>query len=123
MTETGCERATRPSATAARCGKQDVWAGFTELHHAAVADRALPSRIKELMALAIAVVKQCDGCIAYHAKAAALQGATTEEVAEALGVALLMDGGTASVYAPRAWAAYHEFAAPAEDDTGAPVAT
>jgi AhpD family alkylhydroperoxidase len=69
MTETGCERATRPSATAARCGRQDVWAGFTELHHAAVADRALPSRIKELMALAIAVVKQCDGCIAYHAKA------------------------------------------------------
>ncbi len=28
------------------------------------------------MALAIAVVKQCDGCIAYHAKAAARRGAT-----------------------------------------------
>ena len=52
------------------------------------------------MALSIAVVKQCDGCIAYHAKAAARRGATPEEVAEALGVALLMDGGTASVYGP-----------------------
>jgi AhpD family alkylhydroperoxidase len=63
------------------------------------------------MALAIAVVKQCDGCIAYHAKAAARRGATPEDVAEALGVAMLMDGGTASVYGPRAWDAYNEFAA------------
>jgi alkylhydroperoxidase/carboxymuconolactone decarboxylase family protein YurZ len=55
------------------------------------------------------VVKRCDGCIAYHARAAAHRGATSEEVAEALGVALLMDGGTASVYGPRAWEAFHEF--------------
>jgi AhpD family alkylhydroperoxidase len=90
----------------------DVWAGFADLHRAAVADGAMPARVKELMALAIAVVKQCDGCIAYHAKAAARRGATADEVAEALGVALLMDGGTASVYGPRAWQAYQQFAAP-----------
>src|SRR5579859_7938210 len=88
----------------------DVWAGFGHLHKAAVADGALPAKVKELMALSIAVVKQCDGCIAYHAKAAARRGATPEEVAEALSVALLMDGGTASVYGPRAWDAYREFA-------------
>jgi AhpD family alkylhydroperoxidase len=88
----------------------EVWSGFGRLHEAAVADGALPARIKELMALSIAVVKQCDGCIAYHAKAAAARGATAGEVAEALGVALLMDGGPASVYGPRAWAAFHEFA-------------
>jgi AhpD family alkylhydroperoxidase len=88
----------------------DVWAGFGQLHKAAVADGVLPARIKELMALSISVVKRCDGCIAYHAKAAARRGATPDEVAEALGVALLMDGGTASVYAPRAWDAYREFA-------------
>ncbi len=88
----------------------DGWSGFAQLHKAAVADGALPAKTKELMALAIAVVKQCDGCIAYHAKAAARRGATSEEVAEALGVALLMDGGTASVYGPRAWDAYREFA-------------
>lgn len=88
----------------------EVWAGFGQLHKAAVSDGALPASVKELMALAIAVVKHCDGCIAYHAKAAARRGATAEEVAEALGVALLMDGGTASVYGPRAWDAYREFA-------------
>ena len=43
------------------------------------------AKVKELMALAIAVVKHRDGCIAYHAKAAARRGATSEEVAEALG--------------------------------------
>ena len=88
----------------------EVWAGFGQLHKAAVADGVLPAKVKELMALAIAVAKHCDGCIAYHAKAAARRGATAEEVAEALGVALLMDGGTASVYSPRAWDAYREFA-------------
>ena len=93
-----------------RRASPDVWKGFGELHGAAVADGALPAKVKELMALAIAVVKQCDGCIAYHAKAAAARGATAEEVADALGVALLMDGGTASVYGPRAWEVFEEFA-------------
>ena len=88
----------------------EVWAGFTAMHQAAVAEGVLPARVKELIALAIAVVKQCDGCIAYHAKAAARRGATTDEVAEALGVALLMDGGPATVYGPRAWQAFQEFA-------------
>lgn len=87
-----------------------TWGAFSQLHQSAVADGALSAKVKELMALAIAVVKQCDGCIAYHAKAAGRRGATPEEVAEALGVALLMDGGTASVYGPRAWDAYRELA-------------
>jgi AhpD family alkylhydroperoxidase len=93
-----------------RAASPEVWAGFGQLHNAAVANGALSAKVKELMALAIAVVKHCDGCIAYHAKAAARRGATAEEVAEALGIALLMDGGTASVYGPRAWDAYREFA-------------
>jgi AhpD family alkylhydroperoxidase len=92
----------------------ETWGGFAELHKRAMADGALPAKVKELMALTIAVVKRCDGCIGYHAKAAARRGATPQEVAEALGVALLMDGGTASVYGPRAWDAYREFAGTAE---------
>lgn len=88
----------------------DTWRGFTDLHRNAVADGALPGSVKELIALAIAVVDGCDGCIAYHARAAAQKGAAPEEVAEALGVALLMAGGPASVNAPRAWDAFEEFA-------------
>jgi AhpD family alkylhydroperoxidase len=89
----------------------ETWAGFVGLHDAAMAEGEVPTRLKEAVALAISVVKRCDGCIAYHAKAAARAGATPAEVAELLGVALLMDGGTASVYAPRAWEAFSEFSA------------
>jgi AhpD family alkylhydroperoxidase len=88
-----------------------AWSGFLALHDAAIADGEVSARIKEATALAISVAKRCDGCIAYHAKAAARAGATPGEVAELLGVALLMDGGTASVYAPRAWEAFLEFSA------------
>lgn len=87
-----------------------AWEGFAKLHEGAVADGVVPARIKELTALVIAVVKRCDGCIAHHAKAAARAGATPDEVAEMLSVAILMDGGTATVYGPRAWDAYTEFA-------------
>jgi AhpD family alkylhydroperoxidase len=89
----------------------DVWKGFAELHRAAVAEGVVSARIKELISVAIAVIKECDGCIAYHASAAARLGATEQEVAEVLGVALLMGGGPASVWAPRAFDAYREFAA------------
>ena len=93
-----------------------VWDGFLALHGAAFVDGAVPARLKEAVALAIAVVKRCDGCIAYHAKAAVLAGTSPEEVAEMLGVAVLMDGATAMVYAPRAWEAFVEFAAAADVD-------
>ncbi len=89
----------------------DAWRGFAQMHRGAMADGAIAGRVKEVMALAIAVAEQCDGCIAYHAKAAARKGATAEEVAEGLAVALLMMGGPGTVYGPRAWAAYQEFAA------------
>jgi AhpD family alkylhydroperoxidase len=102
-----------------------TWGAFWRLHRSAFADGAVPARTKELIALAIAVVKRCDGCIAYHARGAAQQGATPEEVAEVLGVALAMEGGPASVYGPRAFAAYQEFVAgggpaPAGDGAAAP---
>lgn len=88
----------------------ETWRGFADMHQNAIADGALPGSVKELIALAIAVADGCDGCIAYHARSAARKGATREQTAEALGVALLMAGGPASVNAPRAWEAFEEFA-------------
>lgn len=69
----------------------------------------LNARTKELIALAIAVSKECDGCIASHAHAAVQHGATPEEAAEAIGVTFLMNGGPATVYGARAFAAVQEF--------------
>ena len=100
----------REPSKSLRAAMPEVYGAFGALHQAASGDGALSGTTKELIALAISEVKQCDGCIANHAKAAAKQGATPEEVADALGVAFLMDGGPATVYGPRAWAAFHEFA-------------
>jgi AhpD family alkylhydroperoxidase len=88
-----------------------VYSGFARLSTAAMADGELPGKIKELIALAIAVTRECDACIAAHARGAASRGATDQEVAEMLGVAILMNGGPGTVWAPRAYAAFQEFAA------------
>lgn len=90
----------------------EVFQGYGTMNAAAFADGTLDAKTKELIALAIAVSKQCDGCIASHARGAARRGATTEEVAEALGVAIVMNGGPGTVHAPRAFAAFREFAGP-----------
>ena len=88
----------------------DVYSGFGALSKAAFADGALDARTKELIALAIGVVEGCDGCIASHAQAAVRAGATRQEAAEAIGVTFLMKGGPATIYGPRAYDAFCEFA-------------
>lgn len=106
----------REPARELRAAIPEVWSAASRQHTAVMVEGALSISVKELMALAIAVVEQCDGCVAFHARSAAKAGATPEQVAEALGVAILMGGGPARTYGPRAWAAFKEFAA----DTPAP---
>ncbi len=88
----------------------DVMKAFSDLHGAVMKAGALETKTKELIALAISVSHRCDGCIASHARGAARKGATEAEVAEAIGVAVLMTGGPATVYGPRALAAFKEYA-------------
>ena len=88
----------------------DVYKGFGEFHHAAFAAGELDAKTKELIALAISVIERCDGCIASHSQGAARAGATRQQAAEAIGVAMLMNGGPATIYGPRAYAAFCEFA-------------
>jgi AhpD family alkylhydroperoxidase len=87
-----------------------VYSGYALMSAGAMADGELPAKIKELIALAIAVTRECDGCIAAHARSAAAKGATAQEAAEALGVAIVMNGGPGTVWAPRAYDAFREFA-------------
>ena len=102
--------ALNPLARNLRKAIPDAYAAFAGLHKASLGDGALPAKTKELIALAIAVVERCDGCIASHARGAVRAGATREEAAEAIGVTFLMAGGPATVYAPRAYDAFCEFA-------------
>ncbi|MGI9540416.1 MAG: carboxymuconolactone decarboxylase family protein [Miltoncostaeaceae bacterium] len=86
----------------------DVMNGFSSMHEAAIADAALSPAVKELIALALAVHARCDGCISIHVAAAVDAGATREQIADALGVAVLMGGGPAPVYAGEAMTALGE---------------
>lgn len=99
----------RVPTTELRHAIPQVYAGYKQLHDAAFAPGVLDTRTKELIALAIAVSKECDGCIAAHAHAAVHHDATPAEAAEAIGVACLMNGGPATVYGARAYAAFTEF--------------
>lgn len=71
----------------------------------------LDAKTRELIAIAVAITLRCDGCITVHADAARKLGATREEVAEALGVAVSVNAGAAVVYSTRTLDA---FAASAE---------
>jgi AhpD family alkylhydroperoxidase len=89
-----------------RQGAPEVARAFSALAKAANAPGALDPRTKELLALAIGITARCHGCLAYHARAAARQGATREEVLEAIGVAVYMGGGPSMIYGAEALAAF-----------------
>jgi len=87
----------------------DVMNAFAKLHSASIADGELSAKTKELIALAIAVVSRCDGCISFHTHDALKAGATEGEITEALNVAILMGGGPAMVYATHVMDAIRQF--------------
>ncbi|MCU0790467.1 MAG: carboxymuconolactone decarboxylase family protein [Nitratireductor sp.] len=79
---------------------------FGGLAREAIAPGALDSKTKELIALAIGIAARCDGCLAFHVKAAAKYGATREEVVETIGVAVYMGGGPSMIYGAEALSAF-----------------
>lgn len=85
----------------------DTIAGYQGLSNAGAKTGHLDAKTRELIALGCAVTARCDGCITVHTAAALKNGATREEVAEALGVAIALGAGAALVYSARvldAWA-------------------
>jgi AhpD family alkylhydroperoxidase len=89
-----------------------VMTAFGHLHKESTAGGALRTKHKELiaLALAIAITSRCDGCVAYHVHDALRAGAERAEIIEALGVAIMMGGGPALVYACEALEALEQFA-------------
>ena len=89
----------------------DTVKGYMTLGAAGAKTGHLDPKTRELIALGAAISLRCDGCITVHAAAARKEGATEEEVAEALGVAISINAGAGLVYSTRAMDA---FAAAAE---------
>jgi len=105
------EMATDLTASIARLRKgiPETMKGFSMMAAAATADGALDPRTKELIATAIGVAVHCDGCVAFHARAAVKNGASRDEMLETLGMAIYMGGGPSMVYAAQALDAYDQF--------------
>lgn len=87
----------------------NVMKGFDALHKASTTTGVLSSKVKELIALGIAITVRCDGCIAYHVHDALISGATSEEIQEVIGVAIMMGGGPSVVYGCEALEALDQF--------------
>ena len=79
----------------------DTLAGYQALSHAGDKTGHLEAKTRELIALAVAVTARCDGCITVHVAQALKHGASHEEIAEALGVAVALNAGAALVYSAR----------------------
>jgi len=92
-----------------RLGTPEVMKAFSAMAAAATEEGTLDAKTKELIALAISVAIRCDGCVAFHAKAAVKQGATRDEVMEAMGMALYMGAGPSLMYAAQAVEAFDQF--------------
>ena len=92
-----------------RQGAPDTVKAFGSLSTTATATKALDTKTKELMALAIGIAIHCEGCVAYHTKMAHQHGATREEVVETVALAVYMGGGPAAVYGGDALRAYNQF--------------
>jgi AhpD family alkylhydroperoxidase len=70
-------------------------AAFQAFGQKVFADGALPAKIKQIIAVAVAHVTQCPYCIKGHTKAALRHGATQAELMEAIWVAAEMRAGGA----------------------------
>jgi AhpD family alkylhydroperoxidase len=77
----------------------EVSAAFKKFSQAVFDDGALDTKTKQLIAVAVAHVTQCPYCIRGHTEAALKQGASEQQVMEAIWVAAEMRAGGAYAHA------------------------
>ena len=88
--------------------KSAVYKRFIEMEAETFKDGALKKKEKELIAVGISVRINCESCMQWHIEQAALAGATSREVLEAVEVGIEMGGGPATVSARFALAVMEE---------------
>ena len=76
----------------------DVHGAFATFSERVFAEGSLPTKTKQLIAVAAAHITQCPYCIRGHTKAALREGATAEEIMEAIWVAAEMRAGGACAH-------------------------
>jgi len=110
----GMAKGLLPAIKNLHVGQADVMKAFREMGAAAHGEGALDAKTKELLAVAISVAIRCDPCVTYHVEGARKKGATREEIAETLGLAVYMGAGPSAMYAAQALEAYDQHCESAE---------
>lgn len=87
----------------------DTMQAFNKLHEVSQKSNSISKKIKELVALGIAITVRCNGCISFHIHDALESGASREEIVETIGVAVMMGGGPSVVYGTEALEALNQF--------------
>ena len=90
---------TREMASRRKALAPEIQDAFEAFSRKVFAAGALPSKTKQLIAVAVAHVTQCPYCIRGHTKAAQAAGATPQEIMEAIWVAAEMRAGGAYAHA------------------------
>lgn len=108
MAQTVYPLSTRDIAEKRRALAPDPEKAFQAFSRQVFADGALAAKTKQLIAVAVAHVTQCPYCIRGHTKAALRQGATREELMEAIWVAAEMRAGAAYAHTAVSIAAMEE---------------
>jgi AhpD family alkylhydroperoxidase len=75
---------------------------FWAFDKAAMAAGAIPSKYKELMALAVALTTQCPYCIDIHSNRAREENASDQEIAEVVAVTAALRAGAAVTHGTHA---------------------
>lgn len=89
----------------------EIDTAFRQFSQAVFKEGALSRKSKQLIAVAVAHVTQCPYCIQGHAKAAVRDGATPQEIMEAIWVAAEMRAGGAFAHSALALDTLHTVAA------------
>lgn len=74
--------------------------GFGAMYQKLMGDGALTLREKELIAVGIGLAVRCEPCVYAHVEKAVKAGATREELIEAAGVVVMMQGGPGYTHVP-----------------------
>jgi AhpD family alkylhydroperoxidase len=90
-----------PDQTAAmKAETPDIVRGFGTMFQKLMGEGALSVREKELIALGVGMALRCEPCVFSHLEKALKSGATREQVLEAAGVVVMMQGGPGYVHVP-----------------------
>lgn len=79
--------------------KSKVYQSFVDMEHNTYKDGKLSKKHKELIAIGISVVINCESCMEWHIKQALNDGATKDEIIESVEVGIEMSGGPGTVSA------------------------